>query len=113
MQLPNRNKAYIPPSKLAGYLLSETHAVGRSKARFFRAGGFDEANVALLEQDLLSIDRAGAVVEVDQSSYGTKYVVDGSFETPNGALAEVRTIWIVEAEDARPRFVTAYPALPT
>ncbi|MGH7599609.1 MAG: DUF6883 domain-containing protein [bacterium] len=43
MKLPNREKAYIPPSKLRDYLLSETHVVGRGKAKFFRMFGFKEA----------------------------------------------------------------------
>ncbi len=110
MGLPNRDKAYIPLSKLTAYLLSETHAVGRSKARFFRAIGFNEANVVMLEQSLLTIARSGAVVEVGQSPYGTKYIIDGGLATPNGVPAEVRTVWIVEVDDVRPRFVTAYPA---
>lgn len=57
MQLPSKGKAYIPPGKLMGYLLSETHAVGKSKAKFFRALGFDETNVTQLEEGLLAIER--------------------------------------------------------
>lgn len=63
MQLPNRANAYIPPDKLMGYLLSETHAVGKSKAKFFRALGFDETNVRQLEQGLLAIARTEQVEE--------------------------------------------------
>lgn len=49
MELLNKFKAYIPISKMTGYLLSETHAVGKSKARFFRSLGFDETNVSELQ----------------------------------------------------------------
>ncbi len=90
-------------------MLSETHAVGKSKARFFRSFGFDETNVATLEQGLLSIAQAETVTEVIQLPYGAKYIVDGFLETPSGTSVKMRTVWIVEAEDARPRFVTAYP----
>jgi hypothetical protein len=55
MKLPNREKAHIPPSKLRDYLLSETHVVGRGKAKFFRMFGFDETNADLLEQGLIAI----------------------------------------------------------
>jgi hypothetical protein len=110
MQLPNRARAYIPPSKLTEYLLSETHAVGRSKAKFFRQCGYDETRVTALERDLLSVARTGTLVMVDRSPYGTKYVVDGIVEAPNGAMIEVRTVWIIDADNTRPRFVTAYPA---
>ena len=110
MLLPDRNKAYVPPPKLTEYLLSETHAVGKSKAKFFRAFGFDETNVALLEQGLLSIAQTETVAEVVHSPYGTKYIVDGVLETPSGAFVQVRTVWIIEVDDAGPRLVTAYPA---
>ncbi|WP_416223734.1 DUF6883 domain-containing protein [Thermoflexus sp.] len=42
MPLPNAGNAYVPLSKITRYLLSETHSVGRAKARFFRALGFNE-----------------------------------------------------------------------
>ena len=43
------------------------------------------------------------------SEYGTKYVIDGSIETPSGNVVKVRTIWIIEKGQDRPRFVTVYP----
>ena len=110
MKLPNRENAYIPPAKLTGYLLSETHSVGKAKAGFFRLIGFDEARVDTLEQGLLAIARSEEVREVTPSPHGTKYVVEGALETPTGRLVQVRTVWIVELDQDRPRFVTAYPA---
>lgn len=109
MQLPNRARAYIPPEKLIGYLLSETHAVGKSKAKFFRTLGFDETNVNQLEQGLLTIAQTEGVEDIITSSRGTKYVIDGSMETPKGVVVRVRTVWMIETEQENPRFVTAYP----
>src|SRR5262245_15905244 len=109
MQLPNRGQAYIPPQKLRGYLLSETHAVGSAKAKVFRALGFDETNSNLLEQGLLTIARSTEVREVVSSPHGVKYVIEGSLETPRGTSLLIRTIWILETVEDRPRFVTAYP----
>ncbi len=63
MELPNRENAYIHTAKLTGYLLAETHSVGKSKARFFRGLGFNESNVSLLEQELLHIARSQVVTE--------------------------------------------------
>jgi len=54
-QLPNKADAYIPPNKIEGYLLSETHAIGRLKGRFFRSLGFEESTAGRLEQGLLAI----------------------------------------------------------
>ena len=45
MKLAYRKKAHIPIEKLTEYILSETHTVGRLKAKFFRAAGFDQSNV--------------------------------------------------------------------
>jgi hypothetical protein len=45
MKLPNNEYAYIPPAKLLDYLLSETHSVGKSKSKYLRSSGFNEANV--------------------------------------------------------------------
>ena len=109
MQLPNCDNAYIPPAKLAEYLLSETHAVGKSKAKFFRTLGFNETNSGDLKHQLLAIAQTEPVTKVLSSPYGTKYVVDGLIKTPDGNSVQVRTVWIVEEDEDRPRFVTAYP----
>jgi hypothetical protein len=109
MELPNKFKAYIPISKMTGYLLSETHAVGKFKGRFFRSLGFDETNVSELEQGLLNIAQTEAIEETVKAPHGTKYVIDGPLEMPKGVMIRIRTIWIVETGEDRPRFVTAYP----
>ncbi len=109
MLLPNREYACVPPEKLTRYLLSETHAVGKEKARLFRAHGFTVETAHLLEQGLLSIARAEDVAEEVASPHGTKYVVAGILTTPEGSILRLRTVWIIEADDPRPRFVTAYP----
>ena len=109
MKLPNAHAAFVPPDKLTSYLLALTHPVGGSKARFFRAHGFDETNTEKLEAGLLAIARS-ADAEATQSPYGTKYVVDGYLLTPRGERVRVRTVWIVDQADPRPRLITAYPA---
>lgn len=43
MKLENKEYAYIPLAKLLDYLLSETHPVGKSKAKYLRSLGFNEA----------------------------------------------------------------------
>ena len=110
MYLPKRETAYIPTRKLADYLLSEIHPVGRAKAKFFRAAGFTEHNVELLEQGLLRIVREEEVEKEIVSDHGVKYVVSGEVQTPFGQSVRLRTVWIVEYGDNRPRFVTAFPA---
>lgn len=109
MKLPNCEKAYIPASKLSDYLLSKTHPVGKWKAKFFNTLGFDETNTDIIENRLLSIAHSEEIKDVIELTQGKKYIVDGSLQTPKGDLVNVRTIWIVETDQNRPRFVTAYP----
>jgi len=109
MKLPNRENVFVPLAKLRDYLLSETHTDGRSKARFFRAVGFDEASVDLFAQSLLNIAHDENVIGIVTSRHGVKYVIDGRLHTPSGSFVRVRTIWIVDAGQDKPRFVTAYP----
>jgi hypothetical protein len=109
MKLPNRERAYIPSLKLYDYLLSKTHPVGRWKARFFRALGFDVTNVDVLKQQLIAIAHSEDVKDVMPSEYGTKYVIEGSLQIPAGGFVRVQTVWIIETGQDYPRFVTAYP----
>ncbi len=108
--LPNRYEAYIPPPKLTDYLLSTIHTIGKSKAKFFITVGFNIAEAAVLEKSLLEIAHSERVIQIENTLYGTKYVIDGSLETPLGESISVRTVWIIETGKDRPRFVTAYPA---
>lgn len=110
MKLPNGARAVVPPSKLNDYLLSEAHPAGRSKARFFRGVGFTATNADRLARELLAIARMADVVASASSPHGVKYVVDGALATPLAGIVRLRTVWITEAEEDRPRFVTAYPA---
>lgn len=109
MQLPNRDKAFIPKNKLVKYLLSETHPIGNTKARFFRKFGFNETNVGKLEDKLLTIARDNEVKEERKFEYGINYAIDGIIETPNGKIMSITSVWFVKTVRSRPRFVTAYP----
>jgi hypothetical protein len=109
MELPNKFHAYVSISKITDYLLSETHIVGKSKARFFRSFGFDETNVNQFEQGLIHIAQTELVAEITETIYGKKYVIDGELETPGGDMIRLRTVWIIETGDDIPKLVTVYP----
>ncbi len=109
MKLENREYAYIPLAKLLDYLLSETHPVGKSKAKYFRSLGFNETNLNLLKEGLLAIASSEDVKETISSSHGVKYVIDGMLQTPTGVFIKLRTIWIIDKDMERPRFITTYP----
>ena len=109
MKLPNKEKVYIPLSKLLDYLLSETHPIGKSKSKYLRSVGFNETNIGVLKEGLITIAQSENVKDLLSSSYGIKYIIDGMIHTPNGIFIKMRTIWIIDKDQERPRFVTAYP----
>lgn len=108
MAIPNFDQAHVPASKLVHYLLDTNHPVGKSKAWVFRRHGYEESNKERLESDLLRIART-AEAEVVETPYGLKYIATGDIITPVGKIVSIRTIWIMEPNDPRPRFITAYP----
>lgn len=110
MNLPYCEDAQIDPAKLHDYLLSTSHPIGRSKAKFFRGFGFDDDNADLLEDGLLQIARTETVLFVTESRHGVKYVIEGWLQTPAGVAVKVRTVWIIEYAKPYPILVTAYPA---
>lgn len=109
MNLPNYEKAYIPKQKLSNYLLSETHTVGKAKAKYFRSLGYTEENADQLADALLIIAKSEGVSQEVASRYGIKYIIDGEIVAPIGTIVRLRSVWVIESHDERPRFVTAYP----
>ena len=109
MMLPNYENAYLPDSKLTGYLLSETHAVGKAKGKYFRSLGYTENNVDQLKEDILMIAKSYEITNKFETNFGLKYTIIGRLSTPNGSVVRITTVWVVEPPDDRPRFVTAYP----
>ena len=109
MKLPNRDKVIIPRNKLVKYLLSETHPHGKSKAKFFLKAGFKKSNARIFSKALRNIAKESEVESKIISPHGEKYVLNGIIESPIGKTMRIRTIWIIDKEQKRPRFVTAYP----
>jgi hypothetical protein len=109
MLLPNRENAYLPTEKLTKYLLSQSHPVGQSKARFFAQYGFHAGNADVLREVLLGIARNNDVVYCEDKPFGRHYIIDGDIVSPSGTIIRIRTAWILEADSIAPRFVTAFP----
>jgi hypothetical protein len=109
-ELPNRTLAFVSRAKLLNYLLSMAHPSGRHKARVLKALGFDESNADDLERGLLAIAATGRVVETETTPHGMKYVVEGELVGSPSGSATMRTVWVIEPDENRPRLVTAYPA---
>ncbi|MBM4135568.1 MAG: hypothetical protein FJ241_01920, partial [Nitrospira sp.] len=107
MKLQNSQSAEVNLQKLLDYLLSDSHPIGKSKAKYLRSFGFSNANVELLKQGLITIAQTEDVKEVISSTHGVKYVIDGSLQTPVKVFIKLRTIWIIEKGEEVARFITA------
>ena len=107
--LPSADRAIVDPEKVRDYLLSPEHPIGRFKATFFRALGYERDTWQLLQAGLLEVARAGAVETAEDTPFGRKYEVSGTLVGPAERSAEITSIWIIRADETHPRFVTAYP----
>lgn len=109
MKLPDRYKLVVPRRKLTQYLLSRTHRVGKHKAAFFERRGFSTARWQELESALRSQAARHDVAKVEDSPFGTRYVIDGIIATPSGSDARIRSVWFVASGENVAQLVTAYP----
>ena len=109
MRLPNLQNAVIPDAKIREYLLSTFHPYGRYKAAFFKRFGFSAKSWELMASALRAHAEQCDVVRVDDTEFGTRYIVEGQLRTPDSRDPTVRVIWFIEKGDNRPRLVTVYP----
>lgn len=109
MKLPNWQNAVIPDAKIREYILSISHPNGRHKAAFFKSFGFRAKYWELMVLALRSHAEQCDVVRVDDTEFGTRYVVEGRLRAPDGRNPSVRVVWFIEKGDNRPRLVTVYP----
>lgn len=109
MKLPNVGAAGVSEDKITGYLLSPAHRDGRHKAAFFLGFGFTADAWQTLAAALLKHAADHEVARVESTPFGTRYVVEGTMETPFGRTPSIRSVWFLESSQDVPRFVTAYP----
>jgi hypothetical protein len=90
-------------------LLSESHPVGKAKARFFVGRGYSVEKPEVLGEAIVMIARFEEVVDSQATPFGIKYVVDGTLLAPNGSEVDLRTVWQIDDDDSPPRLISAYP----
>jgi hypothetical protein len=106
--IPNAEGAIIDNQKLSGYVLSQTHPQGKHKARVFEAVlGLTEADSYILRDALEAAVQSQEAVIVGEDEYGIRYQIDFEMTTDAGH-AEIRSGWMIRADEDRPRFVTCY-----
>lgn len=109
MKLPSGDIAVIDAPKVRDYLLSPEHPVGRFKAAFFATIGYARDDWQRLASDLREIAATGEATPGPANQYGRKYEVHATLRGESGLTGEIVTVWIIVANEAAPRFVTAYP----
>jgi hypothetical protein len=109
MKLPNANLAVVPDEKVTKYLLDEYHPQNKGKAKFYEMIGYNKINPQSLAKTLHNLAENGTVTEVEPTARGTKYVVEGSINAPNGRFYQIISVWIIQNTEKEPRLVTAYP----
>lgn len=109
MKVPYRNKAIIDKQrKIVGYLLNLRNPDSRPKALYFRSKGFNETNINIFQERLLSVIYTQEIEKIETSPYGKKYITKGKILAPNGEMIVILTVWIVANGTRKPSFVTAY-----
>jgi hypothetical protein len=109
LKLPNYENAVISETKITGYLLSTKHRDGRSKAEFFIRVGFSSDAWEDLVKALLHHAAENEVAKIEDSPFGTRYIIEGVLSTLDRRGAVVRSVWFIETGEQIPGFVTAYP----
>jgi hypothetical protein len=109
--VPNRQRAEVPASKVAGYMLNLAHRAGAAKAEFLLARGFDAGQPDTLAAALRAHVGTHPVVASYSTAHGLKYIVEGPLECPDGSSPGWRSVWIVEPGSPAPRFVTGVPRM--
>jgi hypothetical protein len=107
--LPHADHAIVDEAKICNDLLSDTHPLGRFKARFFRSPGYTVESWIRLRDDLLHHGQTGKVQRIENSSYEMKVVISATMKGPNGAARPFRTVWLILDHSRQPRLVTAFP----
>ena len=109
LKVPNAHHARVDREKIADYLLSPDNPNSEGKPGFFSRFGFSVDRWEIFAEALRLHCLRNDIAEEVETSFGIKYVVIGVIETPDGRNPSVKTVWLVDSENANPRFITAVP----
>lgn len=112
MKLPQASQANVPRAKVEDYLLNPGHPVGRDKARFFFHFGFRREDWRALAAALQRHAQENEAVKASEDNDGATWLVEGPLASPAGRAPLLRSVWLLEAGELAPRFITAYPLEP-
>ena len=108
MLLPNADRVFIDPRKLADYSLSSDHPVGGHKALLFeRVLGITAADAPTIQDILLHLAARAEAVIGRLDEFGQRYTIDFTLSSPIGS-ATIRSAWIVRSTEDFPRLTTCF-----
>ena len=96
MKLPGSENAEVGETKIVRYLLSTTHRAGKSKAAFFTEFGFSADQWEVLDRALRQHAMDNEIALEQRTVFGTRYVIDGLLQAPDGRLLNVRAAWFID-----------------
>jgi hypothetical protein len=108
LKLLNYENAAISEAKITGYLLSTKRRDGRHKAEIFTRLRFSADAWGDLANELLRHAAENEVVKIEDSPFGTRYIIEGVLLAPDRRGDTVRSTWFIETGEQISRFVTAY-----
>jgi hypothetical protein len=112
MHIPCADRAVIDPIKVRDYLPSQSHPLGRYKARFFRGLGYERSNWPRLDRDLRFQHLSAPVARTTHTRHDAVYEIRAILKGPSGAAAGLVSVWIVRHGEKHPSLVTAHPGGP-
>jgi hypothetical protein len=104
-----QNGFYVSEKKVKRYLLNTDHPDGGNKAKFFINCGFQLSAWRIFAEVLCEQAENNPVKTIVDTSYGTKYVIDGVIDTLTHKKVSIRTVWIKKTNEQRHKLITAYP----
>ncbi len=109
MKLSNAEELIVECDKISDYLLNPLHRYGAAKERFFTSFGFRADSWQILAEALREHGRTHEIVRAYETGFGTRSIVEGELNTPDGRRPRVRSVWQFDEGTIAPRLITAYP----
>jgi hypothetical protein len=108
MKIPNNENAVVDIAKIRDYCLNPDHSIGKHKAQVFKSAlNLTVEDASMLRDTLLKgVLQAEAIIG-EQDEYGQRYTVD-ILVTVGDKQAEVRSGWIIRADEDFPRLTTCF-----
>ncbi|MBL8132169.1 MAG: hypothetical protein JNL42_09960 [Anaerolineae bacterium] len=108
MKVPNADRAYADPHKIADYLLNPEHERGKHKARVFASVlGIERSDAEALRHILVQIVKTEEAVPGEADEYGQRYVIDFVLYW-HEREALTRSTWIIRTGEDFPRLTSCY-----